>query len=168
MTNVRDIGSAPRARERRVPMRKEAQVDVKELVSLIRPLASVRRENAFGKRQDEKWTAELKDYLSTQPEGERELWDTEREPHVGVALVDGGGPRWCDLTDLTDLVVLWAARSGLLRLAPDGYDAITALADAGVLPLEFKSNLVQFRKAVHQGGPAGAGKLVMLHDKRGA
>lgn len=143
-----------------VPMVNETEVDVSRLVALIRPLANVRRETASGRRQDERWTAELKDYLKDQPEGERELWDREVDPPIGVGLVDEGGVRWVDMTDLPDAVVLWAARSGLLKLEPAGYDSIAAIAD--VLPLEFKSNLRQFRDAVHQGGAAGAGRLVLL------
>lgn len=143
-------------------VRNEAELDVARLVGLIRPLAETRRNNASGARHDRDLTNRLKDYLSTLPEGERELWDLEREPHVGVALVNEGGTRWVDLSALSDVIVLWAARIGLLRLAPEGYDAVKTLADAGSLNIEYRENLSQFARAVHQGGAAGAGKLVIL------
>lgn len=133
----------------------------RDLIDLIRPLHKARSSAAAQKRTDETYSRDLRAFLRNQPEGERELWDNDGADPVGVRLEDGGGSRWCDLSGLSDEVVLWAARHGCLQLLPAGLDAMATLAPT--LAKEDRDTLSLFNAAVHAGG----GERLVLLPKRG-
>ncbi len=63
--------------------------------------------------------------LQAMPEGERELWDREQDPPVGVALRDRPGTRIVEWAAVPDETVLWAKEMGLLKGADMAlYDAL--------------------------------------------
>ena len=101
----------------------------------------------------------LKPLLREMPEGERELWDQEHDPPIGVALKERGGRRWVEWSAVSDEAVLWAARLGLFR-------DIDSTLWAGLTEApsqEVQSMIAAIRPHVHQGQQE---TLVLLPERR--
>ncbi len=127
------------------------------MVSLVSVLHGARADVAAARRIDESATRELKGYLGARPEGERELWDNEPTPPIGVGLVDGGGRRWLDWAVLSDEAIVYAARNGCLALAAGDYDAARKHAQAtGDL------DAIEWLAAVGAGVREGGGESLVL------
>jgi len=100
--------------------------------------------------------------LKEMPEGERELWDRERDPPIGVALRGKGSGRWLEVTALDDETIVWAARHGLLGFGNGGvklYDAMKKVPDR-----ETQHFLAKIAPHVHDGGEND--NLVLLPERR--
>lgn len=139
-------------------------IDEQQAVTLIKVLHAVRESVSLARRADNGERGEvsgpLREFLATLPEGEREIFDMEADPPIGVALRDGGGSRWIDLSELDDAAIVNLARRGGLALSATGYDALLTLA-----PSDRAMNklILQVRKAVHAGGGQ---QLVLLPEAR--
>lgn len=139
-------------------------IDEQQAVALVKVLHAVRESASEARRADNGEKGEvsgpLREFLLTLPEGERDVWDMEPDPPIGVALRDGGGMRWIDLTELDDATIVNLARRGGLALSATGYDAMLTLApsDRSLAKL-----ILQVRKAVHAGGGL---QLVLLPERR--
>ena len=97
--------------------------------------------------------------LREMPEGERELWDAEHDPPIGVALKERGGKRWVEWSAVPDETIVWAARMGLIR------DVDTTLW-AGLTDApsqEVQAHIAAIRPHLHQSGQE---VLVLLPERR--
>jgi len=85
--------------------------------------------------------------LRAMPEGERELFDHEQDPPVGVALRDRPGTRIVEWAAVPDEAILWAAKLGMLK----GFDSAVwdGLAQANSLDVQQMIGLI--RPHIHQG-----------------
>lgn len=124
--------------------------DEAQLVALIAELH--RRRGAINENtpQNKRLTAMFQLFLERLPEGEREIWNMEADPPIGVGLKDAGGARWLELSALDDATILWAAHQGLLGFATGGaalYDALVKVPSR-----EIQQHIEALRPHVHSGG----------------
>lgn len=130
------------------------------LVRLIKPIHDARNDRSRADSVDRAIATVLKAHLRTLPEGEREMWDMEANPPIGVGLEDGNTPRWVDTSELDDETIVWAVRQGLIRgLNGDLFDSMKAITE-----IETIRKIAALTKAVHQGVNE---QLVMLPKRRG-
>ncbi len=86
-------------------------------------------------------------YLQSLPEGERELWDNEQDPPVGVALRDRAGARIVEWAAVPDETILWAAKMGLLK----GFDSALYDALAQAMSQSTQHHIAAIRERIIQG-----------------
>jgi hypothetical protein len=121
----------------------------------------VAREDAKATKIAEEIAAKaLREYLQTLPEGERELWDQEHDPPIGVGLKERGGRRWVEWAAVPDEAIVWAARQGLL----EGINTTLFDALAGTTSQEVQAYISDIRPHLHQGTQE---TLVLLPERRG-
>jgi len=97
--------------------------------------------------------------LREMAEGDRELWDQEHDPPIGVGLKERGGRRWVEWAAVPDEAIVWAARIGLIRDIDSSMWA--ALADAP--SQEVQAFVADIRPHLHQGTQE---TLVLLPERR--
>ena len=85
--------------------------------------------------------------LKAMPEGERELWDREQDPPVGVALRDRPGTRIVEWAAVPDDTILWAAKLGLLK----GFDGAVYDALAAAMSQSTQHHIAAIRERIVQG-----------------
>lgn len=136
-------------------------MNAREAIALVKVLHAVRAAAAQARAADADTADPLRVYLEAQPEGEREVWDMEADPPIGVALKDGGGARWIDFSELDDPTIVQLARRGGLALNATGYDALLTLASSD---RSLGPTMLRGSKAVHEGGGT---RLVLLPERGG-
>lgn len=99
--------------------------DEAKAISMITVLVGCREDAGAARIGEEMAKKVLLPFLRALPEGERELWDQEQSPPVGVALKDRASTRIIEWAAVPDEAVLWAKEMGLLKGADMAlYDAL--------------------------------------------
>ena len=124
--------------------------DEAALVVLVAELHRVCRIINEHTPENRRLTAIFQAYLNTLPEGEREVWNMEADPPIGVGLREGRGNRWLEVTALDDETIVWAARKGLLGFGNGGTQLFDALKN--VPDRDTQHFMAKIIPHVHSGG----------------
>lgn len=128
-------------------MTDETLTEEAQAIAMITVLVGCREDAGAARIGEEMARKAILPVLRAMPEGERELWDNEQSPPVGVALRDRPGTRVVEWAAVPDEAILWAARLGMLK----GFDSAVWDGVAQANSLEVQKMIGLIRPHVHQG-----------------